>query len=61
MIIRLYERSVWGKVNVYFRDAVQQENWTKLTGQKTIKEEQIEAMVFFGAEFEIDRLPENVR
>jgi hypothetical protein len=59
--IKLYERNVYGKIMMYFREQNEAEIFKILTGQKTISMKQVKAMECFGVTFEIEKLPENVK
>lgn len=61
MKIKLYERNVYGNVRIYFRDPKQEAIVSRLTGQKTLSQTQMEALIDLGCDIEIDRLPETRR
>lgn len=61
MKIQVYERSVWGRKIFYFRSREHLEKFQVISGQTTLKKDQIEALKFFGLEFEIEYLPEHTK
>lgn len=57
MIIRVYEKNVYGNVKIYIEDEKIEKIITALTGKKTLNESDLRALKDLGMEVQIQRIP----